>query len=252
MASWSQTRMKTMFPVVRCTLCLALVVAFSACQKKASEPSASEAEQPAATPPPVAATATPAPAPAPAPESAPAAPATPAPPRLAPPGVYFLVTAVTVATDAGVTGLPPGTRVVRQPDGRFLANGQQIALRPEQITNDLNVAEKVASTDRAAQASIRQTLAPSRPAATPAAAATPKRKGRFDPDPAEEARNAQYAALEKRLNAKEVELGRLRDELGKLSNQDPKRSPAAYRLHNQINALEAEARQIRDEHARVR
>lgn len=109
---------------------------------------------------PVAAPSTPPPAIA-APESGPmttAAAATPAPKRLAPDGTFFLLAKKSVETDAGILGLRPGTRVARREDGKFLAEGNVVELQPNEITNDLEVAARVAGADTRAQAAIRQTL----------------------------------------------------------------------------------------------
>lgn len=91
----------------------------------------------------------------------------PAPKRLAPDGIFFLLTKKSVETDSGIVGLRPGAQVTRQPDGKFSIEGQTLELAPGEITNDLDVAARVAGADARAQAAIRQTLA-----ARPAAAVT--------------------------------------------------------------------------------
>jgi hypothetical protein len=78
--------------------------------------------------------------------------------------VFFLLTKKSVETDAGIIGLRPGTQLVRQPDGKFLVEGHTLDLAPGEITNDLDIAVRVAGADARAQAVIRQTLA-ARPAA---------------------------------------------------------------------------------------
>lgn len=98
--------------------------------------------------------------------------ATPAP-KLAPEGVFYLVQKVSVETDAGIVGLNPGTKAVRQPDGRFLADGHTVNLQPSQMTNDLTLAQQAMSTDQSSQQRIRQVMAARAAATPPPAKATP-------------------------------------------------------------------------------
>ena len=88
-----------------------------------------------------------------------AAAPTPAPKRLAPDGTFFLLAKKSMETDAGIVGLSPGTRVTRRADGKFLADGSVLELKPNEMTNDLDLAGRAAGADAQAQAAIRQTLA---------------------------------------------------------------------------------------------
>src|SRR5262245_29716021 len=136
-----------------------IVILTAACQKIANNQTASEEQPaPAATPPPMAKLITPAPKAVVA-KTAPAQP-TPVQNFTAPEGVYFLTTAVSVETAEGVAGLRPGTRAVKQADGRYLADGHLVTLRPEQLTNDTRFATRAVQADRAAQAAIERRLAP--------------------------------------------------------------------------------------------
>jgi len=85
--------------------------------------------------------------------------ATPAPRRLAPDGTFFLLVKKSIETDSGIIGLRPGTRVTHQPDGKYAAEGQTFELQPGEITNDLDLAARIAGADARAQAAIRQALA---------------------------------------------------------------------------------------------
>lgn len=101
---------------------------------------------------------------------------TPAAKRLAPEGVFFLVRSKSVETSDGIIGLKPGTAVMKQPDGSFLAGTQKVELRPDEITNDLDVAARVAGADAQRQAAVRQAGAAQAALAaqpTPASAAKP-------------------------------------------------------------------------------
>ncbi len=74
-------------------------------------------------------------------------------------GIFFLVVETTIETREGLLGFRPGTRVLQQPNGRYLLAGHLIALRPDQITGDPRVAAQVAAADQAAQAKIQQAKA---------------------------------------------------------------------------------------------
>ena len=114
---------------------------------------------------------TPAPALPPPPRATPAPPpvveaATPAPNYFAPPGVYFLVTKASIETANGITGLRPGTRLQQTgPTDYTDAEGHKLVLAPNQVTNDLRIAQQVAGADLAAQNSLRQ-MQNARPAPT--------------------------------------------------------------------------------------
>ena len=144
---------------------LLAALSLASCKQPTVENTANEERpaMPAVAPPAVESTAPAAPPVA----AQPAAP--PAPPTLAPEGVFFLTQAVTVETSDGIAGLPRGTKVVRQPDGSFIGGGHTVRLRPEQMTNDLALAARLANSDAAAQAALRQAAAARKPA-TPVAA----------------------------------------------------------------------------------
>lgn len=74
----------------------------------------------------------------------------------APKDVYFLIKHVSVTTDSGIVGLPPGSRLVKQSDGSFLGHGQRLHLTSDQYTNDLDLAEATAGQDAAKQEAIKQ------------------------------------------------------------------------------------------------
>ena len=109
-----------------------------------------------ATPAPVVAETTPVPA---TPEpSVPQIIATPPPKRLAPNGTFFLLRPKSIETADGIIGLKPGTLVLRQEDGSFAADGQKIEVTEAELTNDLDIASRVAGTDARVQAAIRGNL----------------------------------------------------------------------------------------------
>jgi len=76
---------------------------------------------------------------------------TPQPKHLAAEGVYYLTEAVSATTDSGVMDLPPGTQVRRLGDDAGLIvvqcrDGTKFRASAEELTNDLDVAARVAST----------------------------------------------------------------------------------------------------------
>ncbi len=85
----------------------------------------------------------------------------------APPGVFFLVKKVSLETDSGIIGYPPGSKVHLVGRQYVTRDGRHLTLRAEQVTNDLRIAEGVAGHDAAAQAAIRSTRR--MPVAPPAA-----------------------------------------------------------------------------------
>ena len=152
-AQTQTTNMKSLRVLITTSIAGIIVSAgFTSCNKPSSQPIAETTPVPL-PPPPVSA-----PPPL-AVSSATPPPATPQPNYLAPDGVFFLIVATSVETKDGIAGLPPGTRAVKQPDGRYLAGGHLVELRPDQVTNDLRIASRIAGADQAAQAQIRQASA---------------------------------------------------------------------------------------------
>ena len=138
--------MKTQSAVLAAPLAIALLTAFVfvGCRKAAPP-------EPDVTPPP----ATPAPV---APPPATPPPATPSA-ELAPPGVFYLLTAARVETADGITGLPPGTGVKLVRPGIYLTPAGEVALDATRLTNDMAKARAVLSADRNSQAALRAGLA---------------------------------------------------------------------------------------------
>jgi hypothetical protein len=139
------------------------VCLLSGCSKTPQQETSSIAEAtpaPAAsapaTPQPSGAAAPAAPAVEPASASAPTAIATPAP-ELAPAGVLYLVEAVRIETDSGITSLTPGTGVKLLHDDVYLTPAGEAHLRPDQMTNNMTLARQILTADRQAQAAIKAT-----------------------------------------------------------------------------------------------
>jgi len=136
------------------------LVVLAACSKPVAQDESTPATP---TPAPVAA-ATPTPAPTPAQvavvphNAATPQPSTPAP-ELAPPGVFYLLVAVRVETDSGVTGLPPGTGVRLLHDDLYQTPAGEAHIAEGQVTNDMALARKAKSADAATQAAAQARIA---------------------------------------------------------------------------------------------
>lgn len=75
----------------------------------------------------------------------------------APEGVFYLVSKVTISTENGVTGVPPGTRLQEVGPGQYIdLEGRTLKLEPKQVTKSVRIARQVGSTDRSMQSSLQQ------------------------------------------------------------------------------------------------
>jgi len=219
-----------------CALVLATAFGLGGCQKK----QVAEDETPAAE---AAPTATPPPKLAATPEPKPVAVATPAP-ELAPPGVYYLITAVSVETSDGILGLKPGQPLKQVSPGVYLAGANQVKLSPDQVTNDLAVARRFAAQDQRNQAAIQQHLA-SMYAAPHASGASSSGSAPSTPPPPQadknQARQAliqQKSALVAQANTLAVSLNQASGKWGANWDIASKKSPQVFQLLQQYNALQ--------------
>jgi hypothetical protein len=214
---------------------IALVaLAFSSCQKSETNTADAENEPPRVE-------ATPAPA---APEATPVAKAIPAPtpaPELAPPGRYFLRRKASIETSEGIVGLPPGTPLDQTAPGQYRTlEGAAVAVSDSDVTNVMNEARALASQDRATQAALARSVAPK-----PAARATPARTRASAPAAAAPTPDTQFAEFQRKEQVLVEALEHIDVEMSKLTNPDPRRSPAAERLTKERNRLEAQRRTLR-------
>lgn len=224
-----------------CTLVLATAFGLGGCKKKVAEETPEEgpanpAPTAAATPEPTkpVAVATPTPP-----------PATPAP-ELAPPGVFYLITAVSVETSDGILGLKPGQLLKEVRPGVYRADNNEVTLRPDQVTNDMAIARRFATQDQRNQAAIQQRLAttgsaPSAPSAsgTPSTASHSSAPPPPQEDPKVKARQElmqQRMAVQQQSNAVAASLNQASVRYGNWEVA-AKKSPQAYQLLQQFNAL---------------
>src|SRR5215467_9302530 len=84
-------------------------------------------------------------------------------PRLAPPGVYFTLTYISVRNPYGITGVEPGTRVVCVKDeGPVLLvreDNLEFEAKRQYLTNNLDVAELAVRNDVEAQQAVASYIA---------------------------------------------------------------------------------------------
>jgi hypothetical protein len=84
-------------------------------------------------------------------------------PRLAPPGVYFTLTYISVRNPYGITGVEPGTRVVCVKDeGPVLLvreDNLEFEAKRQYLTNNLDVADLAVRNDAEAQQAVASYIA---------------------------------------------------------------------------------------------
>lgn len=237
-----------------CALVSGLLIGLSGCKKKeVVEEQSPEATPPAATP----TVATPPPA---TPEPKPVVVATPPPstpaPELAPPGVFYLITSVSVETSDGILGLKPGQLLREVRTGVYRADNNEVTLRPDQVTNDMAVARRLAAQDQRNQEVIQQRLTThsgqGTSAGTPGASGAPKAPA---PTPNKKAeQDAARQELFRQRQALNDQATRLGASLNEVSSHygswqiAAKKSAQAFQLLQQYNALQ---RQIGDVDAQI-
>jgi len=242
-----------------CALVLGLAVGFSGCKKKevAEEPEEAPAAAPAKPKPAIpepksVAVTTPAPKPA----------ATPAP-ELAPPGIFYLVTSVSVETSDGILGLKPGQMLKLVRAGVYKADNNEVTLRPDQVTNDLTIARRVAAQDEQTQAAIQQHLAAVRAASAAASSASAAKMSAGSPSSAAAAQPlpANVAARQELMQKKEALMAQV-DQLVTSLNRAAvpyggnwglasKKSPVCYQLFQQYNGLEKQITDVNNQLSQI-
>ena len=79
---------------------------------------------------------------------------------------YYLASPVSIETSDGLTGIPAGIRIEPLHGNVYLVSEREMALRPDQVTSDPDLAFRLRAREGAAQASIaRQLPAPEPPSA---------------------------------------------------------------------------------------
>lgn len=146
-----------------------LALALASCEKPTAENREPASGPPVATPPPVR--------------------------QFAAPGNYFLRRAVSVVTDSGVAGFPPGTAVRQTAKGKYrTADGRTLTLKASDVTNDIGEARTLAGRDAAVQAALAR-VPVSAPATTVVVASKPLVEQALPPVVASAAPPAKAATL---------------------------------------------------------
>jgi len=131
--------------------CLGLVAAALLVCSCSKVPEVSPAPTPLPVSPPVA-----------TPSPVPVATPTPIVRHLAPEGVYFLMERISITTDSGIVGINPGTklRLLSKTEANWnVTDGHmQFAVTPDQVTNDLDVANAVLKRDMTFSAIISDNI----------------------------------------------------------------------------------------------
>jgi hypothetical protein len=201
------------------------------------------------------------------------APATPFPHHFAPTGVFFLTEKIKLETPDGVLGYPPGTKVIQVSGAYVTPDGKRIAARADQMTNDLEVAQQLAGRDAAAQAAIKNTLGSLAPAGAGAAGGPlppGSRSTTFStittgPNGDRSVREtttvhttsvnpvtAQIRDLEKQKQLLFLQIDEQHAALRGLTNKNPRKSPEAELINQQIASLREQIRNIDGQLAVVR
>lgn len=138
---------------------------------------------------------------------------TPEPHLVAPPGAFFLTKKISMETDSGIINFRPGTKVNRVGNRYVTADGKQLTLSANQMTNNLQLAQRAAGDDAKAVAIIQAATRTAR-ATQPAPAATSSETAPQGQSTAAPAKEADYArsstgqrseAEERRLDSRRQE-----------------------------------------------
>jgi len=234
-------------------LMMGSLIGFSGCKKKEIVEEPPE-QTPSATP-----TSKPA-----TPEPKPVAVTTPTPraatpaPELAPPGVFYLVTAVSVETSDGILGLKPGQLLREVRPGVYRADNNELTLRPEQVTNDLAIARRFAVQDQKTQAAIRQQLAAPGGASKPAVASAQSRPSAPPTPPPDDAATAARKELLRQRDALQLQANQVAVSLNQASSKygpwavAAKKSPQAFQLLQQFNAIQGQINELNGQISQIR
>ena len=166
------------------------------------------------------------------------------------PDTVYLTERVSLATKDGVFGFPVGTRVqvlARRGETLTVKSGDsQFEVRADQVTADGELGRSLGQRDAAEQAAIQQQTAET-------AARVHEAKAKSDQAAAEQSaaakptRDSRLAELKKKEALLQMQLDRLHEDWKDLEQKNPKTSPNAFALKQQIRAVERELFDVRQQ-----
>ena len=175
--------------------------------------------------------------------------------RLAPPGVYYVVHAFSTVTDEGVKGVRPGAKVTLVKDAgttlRVTDGQQEFDVRRECVTNDLDLAARVYSAQKAQSAALADVTARKEQSA-----ATAQQQSETDARMAVDAakRNAALNALQTRENYLNAEAAKIESLITGYQNADSHLRMKQYWINERIagNTHIGEIAELRKQLATIR
>jgi len=250
------------------TVCVAasLLLGFSGCKKPVASEEPTEETPPAASAP----KATPGTSSS-ATATSPATAAPPVPtatPELAPPGVFYLIAAARVETSDGVTGLPPGTGVKLVRPGVYLTPAGEVSLNPSLLTNDMGVARRALAQEKTKQSSLEQQRVAAEVIAQKAAQAAEQTASAQGPgyhpqlppqagQPEISAANQARQEIGQKIDQVSAQIDQVNQQLGQYSmkygtpDNAAKKSPQAFQLVQQLNALQSELQDLQVKRSQI-
>jgi hypothetical protein len=171
------------------------------------------------------------------------------------PDTVYLTERASLTTKDGVFGFPVGTPVrvlARHGDTLTIKSGEsQFDVRADQVTADAQLGKSLGQRDAAEQAAIQQqaaeTVARVRDAKAKSDQAAAEQSAAAKPT-----RDSRLAELRRKEALLQMQLDRLHEDWKDLQQKNPKTSPNAYALKQQIRAVERELFDVRQQEKLVK
>jgi hypothetical protein len=171
------------------------------------------------------------------------------------PDTVYLTERISLTTKDGVSGFPVGTRVQvlsRRGDTLTVKSGDsQFDVRADQVTADAQQGKSLSQRDAAEQAAIQQqaaeTAARIREARVKSEHASAEQSAAAKPT-----RDSRLSELKKKEALLQMQLDRLHEDWKDLEQKNPKTSPNAFALKQQIRAIEREIFDVHQQERLVR
>lgn len=162
--------------------------------------------------------------------------------EVAPQGGYFLRATTSVQTAKGLVTFQPGTRLQLVGPGTYTTRGQTLALRDDQVTNDLKLVQQPTAIDPSVQTGLsRERQGPFSDEAT----VSPEVARQLSTDP-------QYRTLSNRAATIRSKIERVSRDASRIPNTNEKATPSASALKAEREKLEGELRAVTEEQTLLR